>query len=277
MSAVVGEPSAAPADSSGAPAPGRWPSGVLAQVGRIWRSFAQVMLFGMFAVNGVVMTALIAPALTVAVRDRRRRAMLARACVQRLLAFHTGAMLALRLIQLEIIGAERLALSGALMVANHPTLIDAFFLLGRVRGLVPIAKRALLDNPFTRGAIVTADYQLNDAGPALLDACRARVARGETLLLFPEGSRTSADGAVRLRRGAAQLAVRCGCAVVPVTIAVSDRFLVRGMPWWLAAPRLPRFRIEVHAPVDPAPFVTASSNAALAARRLTEHLQKFYS
>jgi 1-acyl-sn-glycerol-3-phosphate acyltransferase len=244
---------------------------------RLWRSIAQVFLFGLFGLCGVVMTVLIAPALTVLIRDRRTRTVAARRCVQGVLLAFTGAMQALRVLRFELIGRERLQGRGVLIVANHPTLIDALFLLGRVGELVPIAKRALLANFFTRGAIRAADYLANDAGPALVEACRERLRRGESLLLFPEATRTAADGEIRLRRGAAQVAVRSGCLVVPVTVFVSERFLTRGTPWWLASKSAPLVRIVAGAPIDPAPFVAANGNPALAARRLTEHLQQLYS
>jgi 1-acyl-sn-glycerol-3-phosphate acyltransferase len=274
-------------EGSGTVAPGRDPARPISArelrptrsgvADRLWRSLAQVALFGAFGAGGALMTALIRPGLAVFVRDPQVRHTIARRCLQRGLRAYTGAMQALRLVDLEIDGGEHLGHRGVLIVANHPTLIDAFFLLGHVDHLVPIAKRVLLVNPFTSGAIRAANYLVNDHGPALVEACRERLAAGESLLLFPEGGRTAADGQIQLRRGAAQLSVRSGCRVVPVTIAVSERFLTRGRPWWLAAATRPRVRIVAFAPVDPAPFVAAGANAALAARRMNACLQQFYS
>lgn len=242
-------------------------SPAIALADRAWRSFAQVLFFAAFGVGGALLT------LTAPLAQREPAA--ARRRVQRLLAAYTAAMRALRLIDLEFKGVEHLRRRGVLIVANHPTLIDAFFLLAAVDQLVPVAKRALLANPFTRGAIRAADYAINDDGPELIDACRERLARGELLLVFPEGTR-SGTGELRLRRGAAQVAVRTICPVVPVTVQVTERFLTRDTRWWLAPKTAPRFRITAFAPIDPAPFIAAGS-PALAARRLTEHLHRFFS
>lgn len=244
---------------------------------RLWRSLAQVMMFGVFGLGGAAMTLLVGPVLFLFVRNPQTRTAVARRCVKALLLGYTGAMHALRLIRLELEGREHLQHRGVVIVANHPTLIDAFFLLGRVDRLVPVAKRALLANPFTSGAIRAANYLVYDEGPLLVEACRERLRRGESLLLFPEGTRTGTDGRIRLRRGAAQVAVRCGCPVVPVTVAVTERFLTRSSPWWLASRTRPTVRITAFAPVDPAPFFAASTSPALATRRLTEHLEQFYS
>jgi 1-acyl-sn-glycerol-3-phosphate acyltransferase len=254
--------------------PEHWPSAV-AVAGRIWRSLAQIILFAVFAAGGALFTLLIAPGLHAIRRDPRARIAASRRCVSGLLAAYIRAMQWLGLITLEYAGLEHLQRRGVLVVANHPTLIDAFFLLARVDDLVPIAKRSLLANPFTCGALRAADYEINDDGPRLIESCGARLARGESVLLFPEGTRSDATDAVRLKRGAAQLAVRIGCLVVPVTVFASERMLTRDTRWWLAPRRRPRFFVIAHAPVDPRPFA-ATGNPALAARRLTEHLQRFY-
>lgn len=248
----------------------------LALAGRTWRSVGQVLLFAVFGAGGALFTLLIAPGLIAVKRDPRARAAVARRCVRGLLAAYVGAMQRLGLIALEYDGLEHLQRRGSLVIANHPTLIDAFLLLARIDDLVPIAKRALLANPFTHGALRAADYEINDDGARLIESCRTRLARGESVLLFPEGTRSGAGDAVRLKRGAAQLAVRIGCPIVPVTVLASERLLARDARWWLAPPTQPRFRVIAHAPIDPAPFA-ATGGPALAARRLTEHLQRFYS
>ena len=79
---------------------------------------------------------------------------------------------------------------GSLLVANHPSLIDALILLGYVEDGVVVAKRSLQVNPFTWGGIRGADYVVNADPLALIDECRARIAAGETLILFPECTRT---------------------------------------------------------------------------------------
>ena len=103
---------------------------------------------------------------------------------------YVGSMRALRLIDLEVIGLERVPAPGSLLVANHPSLIDALILLGHVEDGVVVAKRSLQVNPFTWGGIRGADYVVNADPQALIDECRARIAAGETLILFPECTRT---------------------------------------------------------------------------------------
>ena len=245
-------------------------------LGRAGRSIGQVVMFIYFGISSAVISALAVPIYSIAVRNPERRASGVRHMIRWALRKYIGSLCSLHLIDLEVSGLERAAIPGALLVANHPSLLDAPILLAYLGDTIVIAKQALRANPFLSASIRGADYVVNDDAVALIDACRARIDADQTLLLFPECTRTALDGAVRLRRGAAQIAVRSGCPVVPVTIVFSDPLLTKQSRWWLAPRRRPRVRVIAHAPIASAPFVQASDSVSIAARRLTAHLQDFY-
>jgi 1-acyl-sn-glycerol-3-phosphate acyltransferase len=258
------------------PAAGRR-SRFTAGVDRAARSAGQIALFAVFGVCGALISALIVPGSFVFVRDRPRRAHAIRNVVHRIVSTYVGSTRALRLIDLEVIGLDRVPAPGSLIVANHPSLIDALILLGHVKGAVVVAKRSLQVNPFTWGAIRGADYVVNADALSLIDECRARIIAGDSLVLFPECTRTADDGVIRLRRGAAHIAVRTGCPVIPVTIEFSEPLLTKKSRWWLAPKVRPKVRVMGHAAIDPVQFLQGSCGVSLAARRLTEHLREFYS
>ena len=64
---------------------------------------------------------------------------------------------------------------------------------------------------------------------------------GEMLLVFPEGTRNR-DGKARPQLGAARLALEAGVALVPVSIAGSDRIK-------LLPPRFPKIRVYYGEPI----------------------------
>lgn len=245
-------------------------------LGRTGRSIGQIGMFIVFGIWSALMSALAVPIYSIAVHDPARRAKGVRRMIRSAMRTYIGGLRALRLIELEVSGLERAASPGALIVANHPSLLDAPILLAYLDDAIVVAKQALRANPFLSASIRGADYVVNDDAVALIDACRARIDAGQALLLFPECTRTALDGAVRLRRGAAQIAVRSGCPVVPVTIVFSEPLLTKQSRWWLAPRRRPRVRVIAHAPIASAPFVHASESVSIAARRLTAHLQDFY-
>ena len=243
--------------------------------GRAIRSIGQIALFTVFGLYGVLMSALIMPAYSIVVRDRVRRAHGIRRVMYSTMRLYVGSMRALRLIDLEV-NLDRAPAPGSLLVANHPSLIDALILLGHVKGGVVIAKRSLQVNPFTWGGIRGANYVVNADPQALIGECCGRIAAGETLILFPECTRTGDDGVIRLQRGAAHIAVRSGCPVIPVTIEFSEPLLTKRSRWWLAPKVRPKVRVAQHPAIDPAQFLQRDRSTSFAARALTEYLRELY-
>ena len=246
------------------------------RVNRVVRSVGQVALFAYFGVSGALLTAIVVPAFGLFVRDPARRVQRVRGFVFQLMRTYVGSMRALRLIDLEVIGLDVEPAGGSLIVANHPSLIDALILLGQIRGAAVVAKRSLQVSVFTSGGIRGANYVINSDAAALIEECRSRIASGETLILFPECTRTATDGVIRLRRGAAHVAVRTGCPVIPVTIEFSEPLLTKESRWWLAPKVRPHVRVTRHCAIDPAQFRAGDVNMSLAARKLTEYLREFY-
>lgn len=249
---------------------------IAAGAGRAARSIGQIALFGVFGLVGALMSLLIVPACWLFIRNPVRRARAVRGVVYQLMSNYVRSMRGLRLIDLEISGLDAAPAPGSLIVANHPSLIDALILLGHVKGGVVVAKRSLQVNFFTAGGIRGADYVVNADALSLIDECRARIAAGESLVLFPECTRTADDGVIRLRRGAAHVAIRSGCPVIPVTIEFSEPLLTKKSRWWLAPKVRPSVRVVGHPAIDSAQFLRNSRNVSTAARQLTEHLRQLY-
>ena len=189
---------------------------------------------------------LIVPACWLFIRNPVHRVRAVRGFVYQLMSNYVRIMRALRLIDLEISGLDAAPAPGSLIVANHPSLIDALILLGHVKGAVVVAKRSLQVSFFTAGGIRGADYVVNADALSLIEECRARIAAGESLVLFPECTRTADDGVIRLQRGAAHIAVRSGCPVIPVTIEISEPLLTKKSRWWLAPKVRPSVRVVGH-------------------------------
>jgi 1-acyl-sn-glycerol-3-phosphate acyltransferase len=261
-------------EHGGAVAPSRART-VARLVGRIVRSLGQVALFIGFGLLAVIYWGWVVPTTRLRFRDPARRTQAARAWAQRMVRLTTDAAQALRLIDVEVSGLDDLP-PGSLIVANHPTLIDAFFFLGRVPGAVPIAKRALLANPCVAPAIRLANYVINDSGRQMVEDCVTRLRAGETLILFPEGTRTTPGQPLLLRRGAAQVALRAARPLVPVTIRLSDALLGKGGRWYLAPVERPRFTLVVHPAIDVGRYLATGARPTAAARELTDDLQQFF-
>lgn len=243
---------------------------------RRWRQAAAAVGFVVFGAWTVLLGLIVVPLLRLVIRDAARRQHAMRAAIRRSCALFWSLMQTLRLFECRVAGTEHLRRERIIVIANHPTLIDAILLLSLVDDAAVIAKSALARSVFVGPLLRAAGYVLNDDGVAMLDAASSVLARGGRLVVFPESSRSPTDGAIRLRRGAAQVAIRTGCPVVAITIRVSRPLLYKGAAWHQMPLDRPRFDVVVWPALDTAPFCQQQRSVALAARDLNERLQRFY-
>ncbi len=243
---------------------------------RTWRIFATGLSFTLFGLGGLLLRLTYFPLLQLFVRDPVRQRRLARLAVHHSFRFFVGFMRAVGVLDYRIEGREKLARGGLLILANHPTLIDVVFLVSLVPDADCVVKGSLARNVFTRGPVRATGYICNDSGPELVQACIDSVRTGNNLILFPEGTRTPVDGAMRLQRGAANIAVRGPCDITPVRIVCEPLSLTKGLPWWKVPPSPMQFSIRIEDDIPVAPFLAEAGAEAAAARRVTEHLHTYF-
>jgi 1-acyl-sn-glycerol-3-phosphate acyltransferase len=122
-------------------------------------------------------------------------------------------------------GYEHLPVDGpAILCPNHISFLDSAFLMLTVpRNISFVGKAEYLDSWKTRRlfpamGMIPIDRSGGDKAQASLDAAEAVLRRGELFGIFPEGTR-SRDGILyKGRTGAARLAMKIGCPILPVGI-----------------------------------------------------------
>lgn len=246
------------------------------RIGRYWRVLATGLSFFTFGVGGLLLRVLLFPLLHLLVWQPQRRVVLARVVIRMVFRGFVGLMQGLGVLRYEIIGRERLARTGLLILANHPTLIDTVFLMAFVKQADCIVKSGLWNNPFTRGPVRAAGYINNDQGMDLLGDCISSLQEGNNLIVFPEGTRTPNCGMISLKRGAANIAVRGARDVTPVLIRCDPMTLGKGEKWWRVPARYAHFRIEVLDDIPIENFIAGGASEVMAARHLTDYLQDYF-
>jgi len=170
----------------------------------------------------------------------------------------------------------RLRAAGQLVVANHPTLLDVVFLLSLMPEANCIVKSALWKNRFTFGIVSLAGYIPNDSS-ALVSRAIEALDSGESVIIFPEGTRTESEEAVlHYQRGAANIAVRAACAVTPVLIKCNPITLQKHSHWYEVPAKPPVFSITVMQPLVLSECIDVSRPNTVQARHLTRFLEKYY-
>ncbi|WP_039057320.1 lysophospholipid acyltransferase family protein [Enterobacter sp. Bisph1] len=246
-----------------------------AQLNWLWRLVMTGFCFALFGVGGLLLSLVWFNLLLVVQRDRAKRRRLARHSIAASFRFFlfvargTG-VLNYRIENLDALQRDR----GCLVVANHPTLIDYVILASVMPETDCLVKSALLRNPFVSGVIRAADYLINSEAETLLNASQQRLAQGDTLLIFPEGTRTTFGAPLSLQRGAANIAVRCNSDLRMVLIHCSEHLLDKKSHWYDVPAEKPLFTVDVRERVNIREFYDATrQEPALAARQLNRHLQ----
>lgn len=251
-------------------------SKITLQLNRIYRMLGTGSVFVFFGLGAVLISATLFPVLRLASRDSD----VARRRIQRAMRVsfrvYMEMMRILRLMSYEVVGAELLREPGRLIVANHPTLIDVVFLVSLIPEVDCIVKRALWRNPFLRWPVAWASYIPNSENEELIEACAARLRRGHSLLLFPEGTRTVPGRPMRMQRGAAHIALAADAEILPVTITCEPPTLFKGNPWYRVPERRFHLKIVVGTPISAAKFRHADEPPTRAARHLTQWLLAYY-
>jgi 1-acyl-sn-glycerol-3-phosphate acyltransferase len=149
---------------------------------------------------------------------------------------------------------------GAVVIANHPSLLDVIFIMGALPRITYVAKESWLSNPLMGWMLRVAGHIGAPRGktPAegaialerMMDALRA----GRALLVFPEGTRSPERGLWSFHRGAFEAALRTGVPIVPCVLDVSPSVLRKGQPWYDVPERPIEFRLRVLPVIEPAQF-----------------------
>ena len=118
------------------------------------------------------------------------------------------------------------------IVANHPSLLDFVYIMSLVPNSTCIVRGGLTHTPL-RGVIkqayITNTTDFND----VLVECKKLTDKGCNVIVFPEGTRSPRIGQNNYKKGAARIALYCGCDVLPMFIGGSDKYgLGKHDPLW---------------------------------------------
>ena len=133
---------------------------------------------------------------------------------------------------------------GLIVVANHPSLLDALMIVARLPHSACVMKASLQRNPLLGPGARLARYIRNDSPRGLIRLAVDDLREGGQLVMFPEGTRTVGGklggklGA--FRSGFAAISRRAQVPVQAVFIDTDSPYLGKGWPLW----RLPPLPIE---------------------------------
>jgi 1-acyl-sn-glycerol-3-phosphate acyltransferase len=188
----------------------------------------------------------------------------------------------LRVQEETLCSADQIDVVPGVIVANHPSMLDALFFVSRHPQIVCVMKTRLLRWPIIGGFARRAGYLPFDETPELWRCAKEACDEGTSILVFPEGTRSPVGGLHQFKRGAARIAAELDLPLIPYALQMEPVALGRARPWWKPPGkqirlRVTRLPIVASTPDDRASEDTTAHHMPLDNRResirLTESLE----
>ena len=202
---------------------------------------AQLLLLGLMSAlwNGVAL--LLYPLLPRALGLRVGRAMIAHGYRMFWRIAAASRMLQLEADALDVLRGE----TGLIVVANHPSMLDALMLVAHLPRSACIMKSSLMRNPLLGPGARLARYIRNDTAYGMIQCAVRDLREGGQLVLFPEGTRTTQPPLNPFHASFAIIAKRAQVPVQAVFIDTTSPYLGKGWPLWRLPPLPIRFTVRL--------------------------------
>lgn len=160
-----------------------------------------------------------------------------------------------------------------IIIANHPSLLDVVLLLANIARINCVVKASLSKNIFLFGAIKASGYILNTANEELLQKSIDALKSGESLLIFPEGTRTKDK--ISFHKAASYIAIHGAKSLSAIFIKMHPKSLQKDSKWYNTPAQTLHYEISLENQIILDDFAKDKSDS-LRVRALHEYLGNLY-
>ncbi len=125
---------------------------------------------------------------------------------------------------------------GLILVANHPSMLDAVMLVARLPRSACIMKASLMRNPLLGPGARLARYIRNDSAYGMVQHAVQDLRSGGQLVMFPEGTRTTQPPINPFHPSFTLIARHAQVPIQTVFIDTDSPYLGKGWPLWRLPP-----------------------------------------
>jgi 1-acyl-sn-glycerol-3-phosphate acyltransferase len=240
----------------------------------VYRVFIKWLSFFYFGLSSLLLGILVLPVMRLVLHPHKKFTKYSRRFVSACMRFFFNFMHFFLCLDVEVENRDYLKqLSSKIIVANHPSILDSVLMISFLPSADTIVAGYLNRNIILR-QIVRWLYILNTNDyEKILDACDKSLKQENCLLIFPEGTRTCRNKKPRIRKGAARIALACGCGIVPVHIGGTDKFGLGKKDPWLGFNPTERYvyRVTIGEEIHHDKYMNISKSAAV--RRITKDIE----
>lgn len=247
-------------------------------VNHLWRIFATGICFSLFGLGGLLLSVTVFPLQKCFIRQPEQQKATARLTVHHSFRFFVNCMQWLGVFRVNIQGQQQLTdLKGKIIIANHPSLIDVVVMISQIKNADCVVKSHLFKNPFMRGVIKASGYISNSEPDKLVEDCAASLARGNNIIIFPEGTRSNKNKPLKLQRGFANIALRAQADLLFILLKVTPSTLTKDNVWYNVPERRFDFDMQVKQSISTCVYRDEfGDNITKAVRQLTRNIESLF-
>ena len=195
--------------------------------------FMKIFAITVFGVGAVILAVFVFPFIRLFTLHRKDFGVVARAYVSHTFRVFLGFLNLLHVSIKKVDNPEEYRnIHSKIIIANHPSLLDFVYIMSLVPNSTCIVRGGLTKTPL-RGVIKQAYITNTTTFEDMCVECKKLTDMGCNVIIFPEGTRTPRHGKNNYKKGAARIALYCGCDVQPIFIGGSDKYgLGKHDPLW---------------------------------------------
>ena len=195
--------------------------------------FMKIFAMTVFGVGAVILAVFVFPFIRLFTLHRKDFGVVARAYVSHTFRVFLGFLNILHVSIRKVENEDDYRnIHSKIIIANHPSLLDFVYIMSLVPNSTCIVRGGLTKTPL-RGVIKQAYITNTTTFEDMCVECKKLTDMGCNVIIFPEGTRTPRHGKNNYKKGAARIALYCGCDVQPIFIGGSDKYgLGKHDPLW---------------------------------------------
>ncbi|MDY4832957.1 MAG: lysophospholipid acyltransferase family protein [Treponema sp.] len=195
--------------------------------------FMKIFAMTVFGVGAVILAVFVFPFIRLFTLRRKDFGVVARAYVSHTFRVFLGFLNILHVSIRKVENEDDYRnIHSKIIIANHPSLLDFVYIMSLVPNSTCIVRGGLTKTPL-RGVIKQAYITNTTTFEDMCVECKKLTDMGCNVIIFPEGTRTPRHGKNNYKKGAARIALYCGCDIQPIFIGGSDKYgLGKHDPLW---------------------------------------------
>jgi len=241
----------------------------------VWKTISKSLVYLFFVLGASVLVTMVFPPILFFIHPAKRSSRVMRKATSITFMCMRWAMFILGLVRIHISKEDRLRLKtlrSAIVVANHPSLIDVTMLISFLPQADCIVNARLFDKPIVRHVVRRLFVPNSIDFSRMVHSCYQSLADGNCLIIFPEGTRTRTGVRPLVKKGSARISLATGFPVVPVHIRANDmRGLQKGDPFYRIN-RKGRYTFDFVVGQPLTPLAYAGDETPAAARKMTNDI-----